>query len=161
MSDSERREVDIPQHLDLEHEEEREVSRDVTDRVFQKESNANSYVKLAVGIAFLPISFVLGFGIWFLIPAAILIALGLRDLGHQKNPVLPAVENNSEKELLSSIRDNGGSITPAEAAIETSLTVREADEMLSELANDGHLQIEGRDGVLYYSLPGRRTELES
>lgn len=45
--------------------------------------------------------------------------------------------------------------------METSLTVREADEMLSELANGGHLQLENRDGALYYSLPGRRSELGS
>lgn len=63
--------------------------------------------------------------------------------------------NTSEKELLSAIRENGGSSTPAEAATETSLTVREADKMLSELA------VEGRGGALFYSLPGRGSpELE-
>ena len=44
--------------------------------------------------------------------------------------------------------------------METSLTVREADGMLSELAG-GHLAVESRDGALFYSLPGRRSpELE-
>ena len=57
--------------------------------------------------------------------------------------------------MLSAIRDNGGSITPAEAAMETSLTVREADKMLSELAGGGHLAVESRGGALFYSLPGR------
>lgn len=76
----------------------------------------------------------------------------------QQRKALPAPDNR-EKELLSAIRDNGGSITSAEAAMETSLTVREADGMLSELANGGHLQLESRDGALYYSLPGRRPEL--
>ena len=56
---------------------------------------------------------------------------------------------------LSAIRDNGGSITPAEAAMETSLTVKEADEMLSELAGGGHLAVEGRGGTLFYALPRR------
>jgi hypothetical protein len=45
--------------------------------------------------------------------------------------------------------------------METSLTVREADGMLSELAGSGHLAVEIRDGALFYSLPGRRSpELE-
>jgi hypothetical protein len=45
--------------------------------------------------------------------------------------------------------------------METSLTVREADGMLSELAGGGHLAVESRDGALFYSLPGRRRpELE-
>ena len=66
-----------------------------------------------------------------------------------------------ERELLSAIRENGGSITPTEAAMETSLTVREADGMLSELAGGGHLAVESCNGALFYSLPGRSSrELE-
>jgi hypothetical protein len=44
-----------------------------------------------------------------------------------------------------------------EAALETSLTVDEAEELLTRLADRGHLVVEGRDGVLFYTLPGRRT----
>ncbi len=33
--------------------------------------------------------------------------------------------------------------------------------MLSELASGGHLQVESRDGALYYALPGRRSELDT
>jgi hypothetical protein len=39
--------------------------------------------------------------------------------------------------------------------METSLTVREADGMLSELAGGGHIEAESRDEALFYSLPGR------
>jgi hypothetical protein len=60
-----------------------------------------------------------------------------------------------EKQLLMAIQDSGGSITPIEAALRTSLTVDEADEILSRLANRGHLLVESRDGVLSYALPGR------
>ena len=67
------------------------------------------------------------------------------------------IPHSKEKELLSAIRDNGGSITPAEAAMETSLTVREADKMLSDLAGGGHLAVEGRDGALFYRLPAREN----
>ena len=55
------------------------------------------------------------------------------------------------------IRDAGGSITPIEAALGTSLTVDEADEILSRLANGGHLLVESREGALSYALPGGRS----
>lgn len=45
--------------------------------------------------------------------------------------------------------------------METSLTVREADQRLSELAGGGHLQVESQGASLYYSLPGSRPELGS
>jgi hypothetical protein len=46
-----------------------------------------------------------------------------------------------ERELLSAIRDSGGAITPAEAAMGTSLTVKEADRMLSELVGGRQLSV--------------------
>ncbi len=62
----------------------------------------------------------------------------------------------SEKQLLLAILDAGGGITPVEAALETSLTVDEAEEILSRLADRGHLHVESRDGALAYTLPGKR-----
>ena len=59
----------------------------------------------------------------------------------------------AEKSLLLAIRDAGGAITPVGTALETPLTVDEADVMLSRLANDGHLRVESHDGALYYVLP--------
>jgi hypothetical protein len=98
-------------------------------------------------------------GLGFVIAAAALLGKGASDLQRQQLAVAPPV--SKERELLSAIRDNGGSITPAVAAMETSLTVREADGMLSELAGGGHLAVESREGALFYSLPGRRgPELE-
>ena len=41
--------------------------------------------------------------------------------------------------------------------METSLTVREADRMLSELAGGGHLSVESAGGTLRYSLAGSRA----
>src|SRR5215204_4614375 len=91
--------------------------------------------------------------------AAALLGKGLSDMRGQQRAVEAPV--SKERELLSAIRDNGGSITPAEAAMETSLTVSEADSMLSGLAGGGHLAVESRHGALFYSLPGRRgSELE-
>lgn len=63
----------------------------------------------------------------------------------------------AEKQLLLAIRVAGGRITPVEAALETSLTVDEAEEILTRFADRGHLLIEGQDGALYYALPGSRT----
>lgn len=133
------------------------------------EDTTAAYASSAVGVALLigailliittgvPIS-----GIGLVLGGAACLGWGLPQvLRHRRNQALPAASNDKERELLSAIRDNDGVITPAEAAMETSLTVREADEMLSELANGGHLRLESQDGILQYSLPARRTELES
>ncbi|MGF1471450.1 MAG: hypothetical protein ACFB50_06875 [Rubrobacteraceae bacterium] len=139
---------------------------DNQEKTPKKKEENEPYAKIALGVAFVAICLIFGIAvtfiasIWLLIPAAALIGSGIQDLSHQRKTAIPAPDNK-ERELLSAIRENGGSITPAEAALETSLTVREADEMLSELANGGHLQLDSRDGALYYSLPGRRTELET
>lgn len=61
----------------------------------------------------------------------------------------------SEKQLLLALRDLGG-LTPVEAALETSLTVDEAEEILTRLAERSHLVVQSRDGALLYALPGRR-----
>lgn len=61
-----------------------------------------------------------------------------------------------EKQLLVAMADAGGGITPVEAALKTSLTVDEAEEILSRLAQRGHLFVQSRNGVLRYTLPGKR-----
>ena len=126
-----------------------------------KRGGGNAYLFLAFGIGFvlaavmvIATAGVLAAGVGFVIPAAIFFGLAANDFQKQRH-ALPR-SDNKERELLSAIRDNGGSITPAEAAMETSLTVREADAMLSELAGGGHLAVQSRDGALFYSLPGRR-----
>lgn len=144
---------------ELERHEDKEL-----DRKESKESNP--YLYLALGLGFIIATALIitttgtaitGFP--FVIAAAALLGIGVSELRGEQRAVPQPV--NQERGLLSAIRDNAGSISPAEAALETSLTVREADEMLSGLANDGHLQLESQDGALYYSLPGRRSELES
>ncbi len=56
-----------------------------------------------------------------------------------------------ETELLRTLEERG-ELTPATAAMRTSLTVEEAARMLEELASRGHLQVLNRDGVLAYTL---------
>jgi hypothetical protein len=88
----------------------------------------------------------------------LLASLALRPIWQlrRRNPRSARTRFGGEKQLLMAIQDSGGSITPIEAALRTSLTVDEADEILSRLANRGHLLAESRDGVLSYALPGRR-----
>lgn len=90
-------------------------------------------------------------GVGFVIAAAACLGWGVTKIIEQRHALPESV--GKERELLSAIRDNGG-ITPAEAAMETSLTVKEADEMLTELASGGHLMVESRSGALYYTLSG-------
>lgn len=68
---------------------------------------------------------------------------------------LPASEmgpekGQAERQLLQAI-ERHGEVTPARVALETSLTVAEADRMLGELAEKGHLEVRARDGKLVYS----------
>jgi hypothetical protein len=93
------------------------------------------------------------------IPTVAFFAYGFRQLQHRK-PKSSGLRLGQEKQLLMAIRDAGGSITSIEAALETSLTVDEADEILSRLANRGHLLVESNDGALFYVLPGRSSGTE-
>lgn len=63
----------------------------------------------------------------------------------------PTEEAAKEKELLLAIRRKGR-ITVTGAALETSLSVEEADRMLSVLATKGHLDVQVERGRVLYSL---------
>jgi uncharacterized protein YjhX (UPF0386 family) len=60
-------------------------------------------------------------------------------------------DKRGEQELLEAI-ERHGEVTPAHVALETSLTVAEADRMLSELAQGGHLKVRVEEGKLLYGL---------
>jgi capsular polysaccharide biosynthesis protein len=63
----------------------------------------------------------------------------------------PATEAAKEKELLAAL-GRRGKLTVAGVALETSLTVGEADRMLSALAAKGHLEVTVGHGRLLYAL---------
>ncbi len=63
----------------------------------------------------------------------------------------PDTEGAKEKELLEALRRRGA-LTVAGVALETSLTVEEAERMLSALAAKGHLEVSVAHGRLLYSL---------
>ncbi|HEV8045155.1 MAG TPA: hypothetical protein VGP38_08245 [Rubrobacter sp.] len=74
----------------------------------------------------------------------------------RRSPENDGPKFGGEKQLLLAILDAGGTITPVEAALATSLTVDEAEEILTRFADRGHLLVESRDGALSYALPGKR-----
>jgi capsular polysaccharide biosynthesis protein len=63
----------------------------------------------------------------------------------------PATKDAKEKELLEALARRG-KLTVAGVALETSLTVEEANRMLSELAAKGHIEVAVEHGRLLYSL---------
>ena len=70
----------------------------------------------------------------------------------------PAKEPAKEKELLEAL-GRRGALTVVGAALETSLTVEEAERMLSALAARGHLEVSVEHGRLLYSLWERDSPL--
>jgi ATP/maltotriose-dependent transcriptional regulator MalT len=122
----------------------------------------------------------LGVGVWclllFLAAVAFIIDRGLADVGivwvaflgigvvapvllmRQMNRAIATHEESrravpgareKEKELLRALEERGG-ITPATAAMQTSLTVEEASGMLERLATRGHLKVlDSEEGPAY------------
>ena len=86
---------------------------------------------------------------WAVFPAFGVFARGIAGLVDTRSE-LPAT-NARERELLEALQSRG-ELTPAQAAMETSLTVNEADEMLKDLAAKGHLDVRVRGGGLFYGL---------
>ncbi|MDQ3302722.1 MAG: hypothetical protein M3518_05155 [Actinomycetota bacterium] len=87
---------------------------------------------------------------WVAFPALGLLAKGISSLSEGKSEALLLMASR-ERELLKAL-ERHGELTPAWAAMETSLSVSEADEMLKELAEAGHLEVLVRGGGLFYAL---------
>ncbi len=86
---------------------------------------------------------------WTIFPAFGLLVRGIA--GISESPAEMPTTNDKERELLGALREHG-ELVPARAAMETSLTVSEADKMLKELAEGGHLDVRVRGGGLFYAL---------
>ena len=83
---------------------------------------------------------------WTVFPAFGLLLRGVAGLSEGGSRASSASEG--ERELLRALREHG-ELTPAQAAMETSLTVEEAHRMLRELATGGHLDVRVRGGGLF------------
>ena len=88
----------------------------------------------------------------------IVIGLGNR-LADSHSPIAPSrFADQKERELLEALTRRG-ELTPTSAAMETSLTVSEADRMLTELTQKGHLEVRASGGRLSFSLGDHKQEL--
>ena len=79
------------------------------------------------------------------------VGLGSRISGLPQASAAIAAATRGEKELLAAL-ERCGPLTPARAALETSLSVAEADRMLGELAAGGYLEVKIEDGRITYTL---------
>ena len=103
----------------------------------------------ALLIAFTQFWWLIIFFGWAVVPAFGIFARGVAGLVDTRSE--PPAANARERELLEALQSSG-ELTPAQAAMETSLTVNEADEMLKDLAAKGHLDVRVRGGGLFYGL---------
>ena len=108
-------------------------------------------VVAAVSVLFLFTNFwwLLFFFGWAIFPAFGLLLRGIAGLS-EGGGVSPG-GGGKERELLGALREHE-EISPTQAAMETSLTVEEADDMLKELAAKGHLEVRVRGGGIFYGL---------
>lgn len=102
-----------------------------------------------VVLAFTPVWWIFTTYGWIVFPAFRLLASGLVNPGEVRPRRIPA--ETKERELLVALREHG-EISSAQAAVETSLSVAEADKMLGELAEGGHLEVCVRGGGIFYAL---------
>ncbi len=114
------------------------------------------------GFHFLPLLFLVGVIPLFLMPAFVAVSRSLTGLAEDRmreRSGRVTAQESKERELLEALARRG-ELSPALAALETSLTVAEADRMLSDLANDGHVEVRAHEGRLGYALWERdRREL--
>ena len=88
---------------------------------------------------------------WALFPAFGLLLKGIAGLSEGGGRTQISGAGSKERELLGTLREHE-EITPTQAAMETSLTVEEADDMLKDLAVKGHLEVRVRGGGIFYGL---------
>ena len=106
------------------------------------------------GFHFLPLLFLIWAIPFFVVPAFGAVARGLTGVAETRTRERTGrvmAEESKERELLGALARRG-ELSPALAALETSLTVAEADRMLSDLAESGHVEVRAHEGRLGYAL---------
>jgi DNA-binding CsgD family transcriptional regulator len=102
-----------------------------------------------VGVVWLAV-----FGIGVVAPVLLLGQINRAIAKHEESRRAVPGTREKEKELLGALEERG-ELTPATAAMRSSLTVDEASEMLENLARKGHLEMQTDGGVVAYALGGR------
>lgn len=167
----------VTEEFRLERSEGRAVGRDDRKYGWEVGPKARAASSLALGTGtllflgmvtlLLPVLLGLDLAVWLMgllcglaaTPAVGLVARGVDELvGSEQRPEPRSVEytrrrsgKHTEQQLLEVI-ERHGEATPARIAMETSLTVAEADDKLRELAQGGHVEVRAHDGRLFYSL---------
>lgn len=90
-------------------------------------------------------------GIGVAAPALLLWQINRTIAAHEESRRAVPGSREKEKELLSALEERG-ELTPATAAMRTSLTVDEASRMLEELARKGHLELQEKGSDVAYAL---------
>lgn len=106
------------------------------------------------GFHFFPLLFFIWAVPFLLVPAFAAVARGVAGFAGartQERAGRVTAQEGKERELLQALARRG-ELSPALVALETSLTVSEADRMLSGLAENGHVEVRAHDGRLGYAL---------
>ena len=106
------------------------------------------------GLADVGIVWVAVLGIGVVAPLLLMRQLNRAIATHEDSRRAVPGAREREKELLRALEERE-ELTPAMAAMRTSLTIEEASRMLEKLAARGHLQVLNREGVLAYTLFGK------
>ncbi len=114
------------------------------------------------GLADVGIVWVAVFGIGVVAPVLLMRQINRAIATHEESRRTMPGAGDKEKELLLALEERG-ELTPATAAMRTSLTIDEASKLLDRLASRGHLRVLDREDAVAYALPekGRRRSLEA
>ena len=94
-----------------------------------------------------------GVALWAMVPSLWLLVKGIAGFRktYYTRAAVETTAEDGERQLLEALERNG-EISPARAAMETSLTVSESDRILGELTGQGYLTARVREGALVYAL---------
>jgi ATP/maltotriose-dependent transcriptional regulator MalT len=114
------------------------------------------------GLADSPWAWLAVLGIGVVAPLAFMRQINRAIATHEESRRATPGAREKEKEILLALEERG-ELTPATAAMRTSLTIEEASRMLDRLATRGHLRVLEHEEVLAYALPEkkRRPSLEA
>ncbi len=103
------------------------------------------------GLADVGIVWIAVLGIGVVAPVLLMRQINRVIATHEESRRATPGPREKEKQLLLALEERG-ELTPATAAMRTSLTIEEASRMMEKLAARGHLQVLNREGVPAYTL---------